>query len=267
MQDYTPNINNIFKDLIDGGDEIKSEETKSEQPEPEQPDTQELTSNKIEKWSPNQLNSTQKRIISYAFKNGQLWIPYIISADEFDNQIKKWKETAKESGTQDAQINLSTDDQSISKRGFVYGFNEKSAQFHNVYINGNYKVSNKYAYIDPGQVVLNILSSNDNIYLNNVSRADLRFEIESKRTLSKDEQDDQTPQPRLTDTEYILGKIHNIPITIKPKELIDIERLNSLCTFAPTIAHILSHALFSFYAKTGKTISASKLLPFDLHNF
>jgi len=213
-------------------------------------------------WNPTHLNKAQINVINYTLKRGSLHIPYLLKF-KF-NVDDSYKQTGLKKATTEAAV------MSMSKKGidalsrvYIYGFNELSNQFHRIYCNQNYLISKEIRYYDIGQVVYNILSEGQNLYTNNKSRAELRNEIESKRTLNKPDRDAQDAKSlKMSDIDFILSKIHNIPVSIKPHDLEDIKRINTLSIFAPFIAHVLRNGIFTFFAKHGSNVELSKHLPY-----
>lgn len=173
------------------------------------------------KWTATRFNSQQINIIDYVLKNGQLSIPYM----KFNE--KEHEDRHKES--------------------YIFGFNELSSTFHRIYSHDNYIVSNKTFYYDFWQMVYNLISNGLILYINNVSRAELRGIIDTNQKIKTDEKTSNIIE--LTAAEYILMKIRNPPITIFPKNKEDIEKFNSFIEFAPFVAHALTHGIFERYIK------------------
>lgn len=221
--------------------------------------TDEQTNN----WNIHHFNKTQLNVINYTLKNSQLYIPYLLKFKfQVDNAYKE--AGLKKATTEAAVMSMSKKGVEALSRVYMYGFNELSNQLHRIYCNQNFNISKEIRYYDIGQVVYNILSEGQNLFINNKSRAELRCEIESKRTLNRPDRDAPDKWIKMSDTEYILSKIHNIPVSIRPRNLDDIKRINTLSIFAPFAAHVLRNGIFTFFYKNNSNVQLSKHLPYEV---
>ena len=215
------------------------------------------------KWDWHHFNRRQKNIIQYALTHSTLHIPYLVY-EEVMNRTNAHKNAAVK---QETNMYFFYNGNQNRQALYVYSFNEQSSQLHRVYNRDDYKFLHDGEYYDLGVMVNNILSSGDLLYLNNISRAELRCEIESKRTLKKMEGNSESTENKtgflqISDVDYVLSKIHNPPVSYRPTSLDDIKTRNELLTFAPMIAYVLTHGIFDFYAKRNKGVKYEKHLSF-----
>ena len=190
------------------------------------------------KWSPTRFNSQQINIIDYVLKNGQLYVPYM-------------KSIKKENGNKH------------NKDSYIFGFNELSSKFHRVYLHdNNFIVSNKTFYYDFWQMVYNLISNGLTLFINNISRAEIRGIINTNQALKNEGKENNLVQ--LTAAEYILMKIRNPPIMIFPKNEEEIEQFNSFVKFAPFVAHALTHGIFERYIKFNDGVEYNKRFKYEI---
>ena len=203
-------------------------------------------------WTFNKYTKAQLNIIHYVLSNSQLFIPYFVPYDA-------------EKGTKGTITTIDSKAPLIRNK-FLYGFNELSNQFHRLYVNGNYIPLNEFGYIDIGILVNTILDAGKNIYTNNMSRAELHQQIYSQRTLTREaEQEINKGYVKLTDIDYLLSKIHNLPVSLKPKCMDDMKALNyRAALFASYAAHFLTHQCHPFFAKNNAQVGLQKHIPYSV---